>query len=1024
MTLHRTVRVLAAGGLLAGLAPGGFAQDTEPTRVVVTGSYIPTAESEGPLPVSVYTANQLQKLGAQTPAEGLRQLPSFIGATATENDANAGNGTAFINLRALGAGNTLTLINGRRGFLGSAGTGVSDINAIPIGAIDRAEILKDGASAVYGSDAVAGVVNFIMLGTPGASKPYTGVEIDLLYGNTTNNDAGVRQGYLNAGWANDKLSIVFSANYYNREAIYSRDRRLSSSADVRALGGINTTVANQPGVVNFQAQTQFSDGRSTQGILVNPAGYVTGLSSLRNFSAPPGGGDGFNFRAYTPAIPGQEKFSYYGAFTYKPFADTRLQVYGSALITETRQDNGLAPAPFGLTNNRDGVRQSPFNPFPGPTIRGLNYRLVDELNNRRSGYDAKYYRFDFGVKGDLAFKGNSTIASLNYDFGFVYEEDKTVRTDTGDAKRSLIDAQILPAGTPGAVMTLTNYVLNTLQAPQLLPEVLSINRQFGGTFNPFLGLNTPKAGTANTYNPVTGAVTGTRAYDNVAAARRAAFSANTILFNRNYLLDARVGGQLFPNLPQDGIFFSVGAEYRRERRKDIADPTQGIGDQLGFSQGPTDRFHRAVYSVFGELSIPIITQKMKVPFVRSLDLSGAVRYERFETYGSDPVDGVTPVKITQDNGTTPRLTLRWQPTEELTLRAGWGKSFQAPTYAQYYTPQAQNFPVIFDPLTGRNQQFPNGVFQGGNIAIQPEKSDTYTAGLVYTPKWFKGFTMTIDYYQINTKSLILNPAQAAQLFTTLNARSGAFAIGLNDFTTPGVARLNDGSNLIDHANAPFSNSGKRLVEGIDLVTNYQYPTANWGNFSWTLGWNHFFRWKAEAVTGLGTTNFRGADFGSLPLAPGALPNNKGYLTTDWTYRNLNVVATINYVDGYNNDGSFLVANAGLPIGGTVANPSYVFNRRSREYITLDLQASYEFKKPARAAPVTSKDGKGVRTEVAQTNGGSFWQRLLWGSRIKVGVNNVFDTPPPFDPAAFNDNYDTSTYSIRNRYYYIGLNKKF
>ena len=187
----------------------------------MTGSYIPTAETESALPVTVYTATVLQKQGANTPAEGLRQLPSFVGNTATENDSNGGDGSAFVNLRALGSGNTLTLINGRRAF------NFEDINAIPIGALSRSEVLKDGASAIYGSDAVAGVVNFILLNGPGEA-PYEGAEVDFLYGNTTDTDARVLQTYIRGGVATDKVSVAAAAEYYDREALFSRDREISS----------------------------------------------------------------------------------------------------------------------------------------------------------------------------------------------------------------------------------------------------------------------------------------------------------------------------------------------------------------------------------------------------------------------------------------------------------------------------------------------------------------------------------------------------------------------------------------------------------------------------------------------------------------------------------------------------------------------------------------------------------------------------------------------------------------------------
>src|SRR5450631_247662 len=148
---------LAVGvGLPFLVAASAYAQAPAPEatteRVIVTGSYIPTAETESALPVTVYTAEVLQKGGANTPVEGLRQLPSFVGNALTENDSNGGNGQAGINLRGIGVVNTLTLINGRRAFE------FSDVNAIPLGALSHTQILKDGASAVYGSDAVAGVV--------------------------------------------------------------------------------------------------------------------------------------------------------------------------------------------------------------------------------------------------------------------------------------------------------------------------------------------------------------------------------------------------------------------------------------------------------------------------------------------------------------------------------------------------------------------------------------------------------------------------------------------------------------------------------------------------------------------------------------------------------------------------------------------------------------------------------------------------------------------------------------------------
>src|SRR5450755_3752139 len=249
-TLGSFRSALAVGvGLPFLMAASAYAQAPAPEatteRVIVTGSYIPTAETESALPVTVYTAEVLQKQGANTPVEGLRQLPSFVGAATTENDSNGGNGQAAINLRGIGQNNVLVLINGRRAFLGESLNLQADINAIPISGISRTEVLKDGASAIYGSDAVAGVVNFIMLDGPGEA-PYEGAEVYGLYGNTTETDAHVRQVYLKGGVKTDKVSIAAAGEYYSRANLFSRDRAqlagtgdLSDDATGLGRGGIN-----------------------------------------------------------------------------------------------------------------------------------------------------------------------------------------------------------------------------------------------------------------------------------------------------------------------------------------------------------------------------------------------------------------------------------------------------------------------------------------------------------------------------------------------------------------------------------------------------------------------------------------------------------------------------------------------------------------------------------------------------------------------------------------------------------------
>ncbi len=1059
-------------------AAGGGEATTE--RVIVTGSYIPTAETESALPVTVYTAEVLQKQGANTPVEGLRQLPSFVGNASTENDSNAGNGQAGINLRSIGQQNVLVLINGRRAFLGQGLNLQADINAIPIGALARSEVLKDGASAIYGSDAVAGVVNFILLNGPGEA-PYEGAEINLLYGNTTDSDAHVRQAYIKGGVKTDKVAIAAAGEYYSRANLFSRDRfELAGSGDLSnnptglGRGGLNNNSPTFAGRINIAAaQTDVPAGVPTavpaplpvQGgglVLVDLSNNTPTPASYRRFDIPAGSDPfRFNFRAFTPAIPAVEKAIYYITGKYKIFGDG-LQIYGDVMYAKTKQDNGLAPSPFSIPlggydnpgvvvpyiDPRTGVAFGPitpgfngrapglpdisfgsfttaaqraiiqnsiFNPIagrdifrpadidpatgnprpnryvsPAGVLTSLAYRLVQELGNRRSFFDHDYYRYTAGLQGDFNFKDNGFISHFGYDTGLVYERFDEKDTDSGDAKRGIIYNEII-----------------------------------GGNFNPFIGQNAPAAGVAPIYNAA-GVQTGTAAYDNFAAVQRASFIANSYFYERDWLADAKVNGHLFPNLYNGGLDLAVGYEHREVHTKNEPDPTQGQGDQLGFNASDRFKLEQIVNSVFAELNFPIVTSTMNVPFIRSLEVSIAFRYEKFELK-----DQFTKREAEFDNsnededfGGTPRISLRYQPIPDLTLRANFNQSFRAPTPFSLFSPVLQNFPQLFDP-NGPNGavtlQPPNGVFQGGNAALTPEKTDAYSAGLVYTPKWLPGFTVTADFYQLFTKDVLLPAADAAQLLLTLNIPDSDDPGG----GANGVTRNADGT--LASIDSTIANAGKRLVEGIDITAVYELPTQNFGTFTLSLGYNHFFIWKAEPIDGFGAHNFLG-DYnnGTFPLAPGAVPFNKGFLRGEWAWKGFDFTATGNYVGDFEDDPQFIAGNDVVPgHEGDDANPNFILHHRVSTYTTLDMQLSYEFKKPAApAAAGYSKDAKDTKSMVAGADNSSIWQRLLWNTRVTVGVNNAFDRFPPTVLGAFNDNYDTSVYSIRNRYWYVSLNKKF
>ena len=315
------------------------------------------------------------------------------------------------------------------------------------------------------------------------------------------------------------------------------------------------------------------------------------------------------------------------------------------------------------------------------------------------------------------------------------------------------------------------------------------------------------------------------------------------------------------------------------------------------------------------------------------------------------------------------------------------------------------------------------MFIGGNTDLKPEKTETWTAGLVYSPKFVPGFTLTADWYQVFTRNLIVSGQDYAQLL--LEA----------DPFNPAIHR--DEFNDVVFIESLNNNAGKRLVQGLDVTAVYQLPTTNFGQFTFTLGWNHFFTWKAEPVAGLGTHDFLG-DYnnGTLPLAPGAIPFNKGFLRVEWEYKlgpgNIDFVAEGNYIGDFEDDPQFILGNDVVAQNpGTIIEPNWMLHRRVTDYTTLDLQLSYEFVRPALETPGlgyanAGKDAKSVPSNLVAgaLETGALWRRMLGGAKVTAGVVDAFDRNPPTVLGASNDNYDTSLYSIRNRFWYVALSKKF
>ena len=422
----------ATVGFLFASAENTFAQEAsvqgtaEVERVIVTGSNIPTAEETGPNPVDTYRPSDIEKLGIRNSQDLRTFLPQEAGGTARQVIGSSPNdGSVQINLRGLLPKETLVLVDGKRVAFGSLGVaGFSqgvDINLIPFPMIDHIDILKDGASAVYGSDAVAGVVNFFLV------HKFRGLEIGGSYGNTNlgaSNEMGEWEAWLKAGTGDDKTDIVVIADFWQRTGgLFSRDRDLSSNAFQIPWGGFDTRSGFEPGRIGgflfvgfrlipklfFSANSPPPHSASNAAsspfykipylpflnLIGIPPG-TPGTIAPKAYPGPPGinndrvsfpqtlgeygykgGGDYFfyNFAAVTPALPPADRQSFYGSFI-RDICDKYLQVFADFKIVRSFFDSSLAALPFvldpfkapgfniGLSASGISVPISnPFNPF-------------------------------------------------------------------------------------------------------------------------------------------------------------------------------------------------------------------------------------------------------------------------------------------------------------------------------------------------------------------------------------------------------------------------------------------------------------------------------------------------------------------------------------------------------------------------------------------------------------------------------------------------------------------------------------
>jgi iron complex outermembrane recepter protein len=992
------------------LPPGAPAAASEATaeRVIVTGSNIPTSEETGPTAVDTYRTEDIAKLGVMNQTDLLSKLPIEAGGTINQNIANGGDGAVIPNLRGLLPKETLVLVDGKRVAPNANGVGV-DINLIPFPMIDRIEILKDGASAIYGSDAIAGVFNIILI------HKFRGLEIGGTWGNTNlgaSNDARETEVWLKAGTGDDKTDILIIADAYDRAAIFSRDRNLTSNGDAIAFGGTDGRSTNKPGQVNT----------NTGNFLLAP-----GVSAPTPHSAPnaqtsaqyvpfPAVGHRdpfyntdfafFNFAALTPAIPSADRQSFYGSFT-RDLCDKYLTVFADFKYTRSFFNAALAPTPFtpdpfhtalGTGFSPSGISvpiQNAFNPFTVadttlptgtpfsglPVTTGVKYRSL-EAGNRGAPTTKHDMLFDAGLKGEMGEFGDY-FKTWNWELGFRYSRDEAVNLST-----------------------------NVVSAPGLREALLDTDP--ATAFNPFLGFSGVQQQTA---------IARSRVY--VTLHDTAIFETPSAYFNLN--------GDLF-QLPAGPLSFAVGGEYRGERYEDTPDSLNTTFNTIGSVDFESSRVNRDVWGFYEEVRIPVTSPTWNFPGAYSLEFDLA---EREEWYSQNTAaTSVIGAGHSQYDTQRPKFSVRWQPIDQqLTLRASYSEGFHAPQLFEISPASQQSFPAVTDPHNPQPRG--GGVLpltppsnptdiqveerQLGNPNLQPEVAYEWSYGAVYSPKWLKGLTISADWWHIDMRS-IASILGAQFIIDHENSFPGLVT------RAPAPAGFVGPITLVIDPNANLAGA---VLEGLDYELIYILDTSifghgDFGQFTYTVNGTWVSRFELQVAPDSKAFGINGQFVPTGFALTSSLPRNRAFVSLfyhgphDSWMNGLDVGATVHWTSQYDDD----------IIEG--------FDRKVREWTTLDLLASYTFNMPTpvvQEVPGYSKDGgknvkmkdgkeKNVMPVSTATYSECGWRAWLNGTTVTLGMQNVFDKDPPFVAGAFENNYDESLADVRGRFWYVGLKKRF
>jgi iron complex outermembrane receptor protein len=981
-------------------------------EVIVTGSNIPTAEEVTPHPVDIYRKDDISRLGVRSFTDFIQKLPAATGASLNDNNAGSGDGRTEINLRGILPKETLVLQDGRRlAPVGFAGDTV-DLNTIPLGLIDHIDVLKDGASAIYGSDAVDGVFNVWLI------HRFRGLELYSSYANTNlgfANDAAEETAYLLAGAGDDKTDLVIYAEVYNRAAIYARDANISHDADYVHWGGVDRRSGYYAGRVQGGRYFPSLNGGS---LTPTPHAFPNVQNDPQYAFIPtlPREQQFFNFADLTVAVPPGDREYLYGSLGRK-ICDQYIEFFSDFKYARTFWAGDLPAAPLASDVFTDAAHpygislfgisvpiQNAFSPFtvpnyisPGgfdpklpetrvsaaPPGTGFTIRVRPRATGagpRTHKITTENYEFTGGLKGTLG-EFADYFNTWNWESGFRFNEDRRLERFSGIVNNTALRAALLDTNPATA-------------------------------FNPF------------TVGPYTKSVID-----------RVFVTTNHPGTTSIALEDLKLSGDLF-NVPAGPICFALGSEHRTEHASDRPDPLTASGQTTGASNfGPTTG-SRDVWSTFWELRVPITSPALNISGLYSLELGYQERYDNFSDFGA---------------AERPKLFFRWQPFDSaLTCRATYSEAFHAPTLSDLFRSALRGAAQITDLLSPATD-FAVVTLPSGNPSLQPETAYEWNYGAVVTPgKWWaplEGLTFSADFYHIDLRGVTV---QLDPQFLVNHEAQFPGQVIRGPSTGPG-----DPAGPIVVLLLPEQNLGRFIEEGWDYAAVYSFESSRFGHGDWgkvtaTLNGTYLDRAVLQAVVGGPKENVVGK-FGGGFIGQGAAGGSFTHNRLDaslfydgpagsWLH-GLDTGLTVPYIGQYWDDRrstffSFKRRDPNDPTSGFIGQ----HDRKVREWLTIDWILNYTFNFQGSAAlndvPGYAEDGsrkQSLRGGKETTSGVAIstaeyrscgWRAWLDNSTVTLGVNNVLNEEPPFVAGAAENGYDEATANLKGRTWYVALKKRF